>query len=110
LLSDNSLNLAMKGYSGINMSTLSTGYGTTYTLAADAKFNAVVDPDFYPLFANGTTYAHVAAAYTAGLLHGFTPEVMAELAKDAANYDTNVNTLVGTLADYAGLETLGFQG
>lgn len=110
LLSDNSLNLAMKGYSGINISTLSTGYGTTYTLAKDAQFNAIVDPDFYPLFANGTTYANVAAAYTANLLHGFTSEVIEQLVKDPANFNTNVGVLVGSLSDYAGLDAVGFQG
>jgi hypothetical protein len=111
LLSDNSLNLAMKGYTGVDIPALSTGYGTTYTLPADAKFNAVVDPGFYTLFANGTTYANVAAAHTANLLHGFTPAVIEQLVKDPGNFNANVGVLVsGSLSDYSGLDAMGFQG
>lgn len=109
LLSNNSVTLASKGYAGIDLPGLSTAYGTTYTAAADSKFNLIVAPANHPMFANGVTYAHMGDVYTAGKLHSFTPEIQKVLESDPSNYDANVAVLVGTLADYSGLETLGFQ-
>lgn len=110
LLSNNSVNLATKGYAGVDLPGLSTAYGTTYTLAADAKFNAIVNPTKYPLFASGITYATLSDAYDAGKINSITPDVLNILVQnDPSHVDANAAALVGTLTDMSGFETIDFQ-
>lgn len=110
LLSNDSVNLATKGYSGIDISTLSTAYGTTYTLAANTKYNTIVSSENYPLFASGITYATLATAYDNAKLHSITPDILNVLVQnDPASVDTNAAVLVGTPANFGGLEVIPFE-
>ena len=106
LLSNNAISLAKLGYSGVDFAGLSTIYGTTYTLAKDVEFNALVNPVNADLLKNGVTLAHLKAAYEANVLNDFTPAVKTILATDVTDYDTNFNALVTmtTSSDYAGLQ------
>ena len=107
MISDESINLVKKGY--ISFADLSTGYGTTYTTAADVKYNTIINSDYEFLFKNGVTYAHMGTAYDGGKLNGFTSEVDKILAESSSDYDGAFNALVGmdNTSDFAGLELLG---
>lgn len=109
LLAKNSLGLMTKGYSGIDYSGLSTGYGTTYTTAADVKYNTIVDPAYSDLFKNGASYANMASAYDAGKLSCFTKDVVGIMDDNSTDFNTTFGALVGmtSAGDFAGLETLG---
>ncbi len=107
LTSQNAVQLMLKGYSGIDFPGLSTGYGTTYTLAADTAFNTIIDPDYNDLWANGVTYNNMKAINTSDRLKAFTSDIKGIMMTDAADYNQIAADLVGGSMALGGLETLG---
>lgn len=110
MMTDNSVSLCAKGYSGIDFSGLSTQYGTTYTPATKKAYLDLVEPTNHDLFANGVTLAHVAAAVTAGKDKCFTPALKKIIFDSTASADTIYNDLVTATgsSNFAGLEDIGF--
>jgi len=109
MISDEAINLVKKGY--ITFSNLSSGYGTTYTTAADVKFNTIVDTNYEFLFKNGVSYTNLATAYDDGKLNGFTSTVNKILLESPSDYNGAFAALVGmdNTSDFAGFELLGVE-
>ncbi len=105
LLSKNAVDLASKGYTNLAFSNLSTNYGTTYTLAKKAEFDAIIDAENHTLFADGATYASISALYAAGKVHSIDTETHKILVdNDPSNFAADLTTLSATLVDYSGFE------
>jgi hypothetical protein len=108
VLSDDARAVMRQGLAGLDFSGLSTGYGGTYSTAADKKFRDVVK---YGLdsgaFKKGITYANIAATYDTGKLGVLGYAEVDLLDDNGATANTVFAALVpATAANLAGYETL----